>query len=109
MFVDEGRCAGGVRACLLPLVTVAGPSRVLRILVNLRKAPGCEAVEMIGHELQHAIEILSHPGIKSDVQAYHFFHMVGRTSADRFETDAAMEAGIAIGKEGCGATRLFDR
>jgi len=101
VFVDEGRCEGGVRACLLPLVTVAGRSRVLRIFVNLRKAPGCEMVEMIGHELQHAIEVLTHPGIRSDVQAYNFFDMVGRTSAGRFETDAAMEAGLAIAREGC--------
>ena len=101
VFVDEGRCAGGVRACLLPLVTVAGPSRVLRILVNLRKAHGCEMVEMIGHELQHAIEVLTHPGIKSDVQVYNFFYLVGRTSAVRFETEAAVEAGLAISREGC--------
>ena len=94
-------CAGGVRACLLPLVTVAGPSRVLRIQVNLRKAQGCETMQMIGHELQHAIEVLRHPGIRSDVQAYNFFHLVGRTSADRFETDAAMQAGLAIASEGC--------
>ena len=109
VFVDEGRCGGGVRACLLPLVTLAGPSRLLRILVNLRKAPGCETFEMIGHELQHAIEVLSHAGIRSDVQVYHFFHRVGRTSADRFETDAAMQVGIAIGDEACRATRLFGR
>ena len=101
MFVDEGVCAGGVRACLLLSVTVAGPSRLLRIVVNLRKAPGCEAVEMIGHELQHAIELLRNPGIRSDIQAFNFFYNVGRTSARRFETEAAMQAGIAIATEGC--------
>jgi len=101
VFVDEGVCAGGVRACLLLSVTVAGPSRLLRIVVNLRKAPGCEAVEMIGHELQHAIELLRNPGIRSDIQAFNFFYNVGRTSARRFETEAAMQAGIAIATEGC--------
>jgi len=102
VFVDEGVCRGGVRACLLLSVTVAGPSRLLRIVVNLRKASGCEAVEMIGHELQHAIELLRNPGIRSDIQAYNFFFNVGRTSASRFETEAAMQAGIAIASEGCG-------
>ena len=101
VFVDEGVCAGGVRACLLLSVTVAGPSRLLRIVVNLRKAPGCETVEMIGHELQHAIELLRNPGIRSDIQAFNFFYNVGRTSARRFETEAAMQAGIAIATEGC--------
>ncbi len=102
MFVDEGVCPDGVRVCLLMSVTVAGPSRLLRIVVNLRKAPGCEAVEMIGHELQHAIEILRDPRIRSDMQAYNFFYNVGRTSARRFETEAAMQAGIAVAAEGCG-------
>ena len=102
VFVDEGVCAGGVRACLRLSVTVAGPSRLLRIVVNLRKAPGCEAIEMIGHELQHAIELLRNPGIRSDIQAYNFFYGVARTSSSRFETEAAMQAGIAIGREACG-------
>ena len=102
MFVDEGVCAGGVRACLQLSVTVAGPSRLLRIVVNLRKAPGCETVEMIGHELQHAIEILRNPRIRSDIQAFNFFYGMGRTSSGRFETEAAMQAGIAVATEGCG-------
>ena len=57
---------------------------------------------MIGHELQHAIELLRNPGIRSDIQAYNFFYGVARTSSSRFETEPAMQAGIAIGREGCG-------
>lgn len=104
VFVDEGLCTNGVRACLVLSVTVAGPSRVLRILVNLRKAArGCETIEMIGHELQHAIEVLSNPRVRTDRQVYNFFDVVGRTSAGRFETKAALKTGIAIAREGCGA------
>jgi hypothetical protein len=102
VFVDEGICRVGVRACLVPTVTVAGPSRVLHILVNLRKAQGCGTVAMIGHELQHAIEVLGHPGIRTDIQVYNFFDLVGRTGAGRFETKAAIQAGLAIESEGCG-------
>ena len=61
VYVDDGECGHAVRACLTPLVQVAGPNRVLRILVSLRKARGCELVEVIGHELQHAMEILGDP------------------------------------------------
>jgi hypothetical protein len=102
VFVNEGLCTNGVRACLLLSVTVVGPSRVLYILVNLRKARGCEMNEMIGHELQHAIEVLSNPRVRTDRQIYNFFDVVGRTSAGRFETKAALKTGIAIAREGCG-------
>ena len=103
VFVDEGVCARGVRACLLMSVSIAGPSRLLRILVNLRKAPGCETIEMIGHELQHAIEVLENPRVRTDRQVYNLFDVIGRTSSGRFETRAALRAGLTIAEEGCGA------
>lgn len=102
VYIDEGRCARGVRACLLLKVTVSGPNRLLRIVVNVAKAPGCELVEAIGHELQHAIEVLERVQIRTDVQVYNLFDLVGRTSQGRFETPAATRAGLAIGAEGCG-------
>lgn len=102
VFVEEGACAHtGVRACLLLAVTVAGPNRLLRILVNLRKAPGCELVEAIGHELQHAVEVLHERRIRSDQQIHNFFDIAGRTASVRFETDEAMEAGLAVSREAC--------
>jgi hypothetical protein len=90
-----------VRACLLLSVTVVGPNRLLRILVDLRKAPGCELVEAIGHELQHAVEVLHERRIKSDLQIHNFFDMLGRTRSERFETAKAMEAGLAVSREAC--------
>ena len=102
VYVDEGECGHTVRACLLPLVQVAGPNRVLRILVNLRKARGCDLVEVIGHELQHAMEILGDPRIRTDIQAYNFFDVMGRRpTAGRFETRAALQIAVAISREAC--------
>jgi hypothetical protein len=57
---------------------------------------------MIGQELQHAIEVLGNPGIRTDIQVYNFFDLVGRASAGRFETEAAIQAGLAIAGEGYG-------
>jgi hypothetical protein len=90
----------GARLPLLS-VTVVGPNRLLRILVDLRKAPGCELVEAIGHELQHAVEVLHERRIRSDLQIHNFFDMLGRTRSERFETDKAMEAGLAVSREAC--------
>jgi len=102
VFVEEGDCGHSrVRACLLMSVTVVGANRLLRILVDLRKAPGCELVEAIGHELQHAVEVLHERRIRNDLQVRNFFDMLGRTQPDRFETDKAMEAGMAVSREAC--------
>jgi hypothetical protein len=90
-----------VRACLLFSISVVGPNRLLRILVDPRKAPGCELVEAIGHELQHAAEVLHERRIRSDLQIHNFFAMSGRRRSERFETDKAIEAGLAVSREAC--------
>ena len=102
VFVEEGRCGhSGIRACLLLSVTIAGPHRLLRILVETNKAPGCELVEAIGHELQHAVEVLRERRIRSDLQIHNFFDTLARAVWDRFETDEAIEAGFAVAREAC--------
>ncbi len=102
VFVDEGRCRhSGVRACLLSSVTIAGQNRLLHILIDPRKAPGCELVEAVGHELQHAVEVLHDRRIRSDLQIYGFFDLLGRAASGRFETDDAVEAGFAVAREAC--------
>ena len=98
VYVDEGRCGHGVRACLVLSLKVAGPHRLLRILVDTRKA-GSDLAACIGHELQHALEILGEPGIISSRHMYHFFDRVGQTGLDRFETSAAIKAGLNIEAE----------
>ena len=103
MYVDDGRCGYIVRACLLPLVLVAGPSRLLRIQVNLREVRGCELIEVIGHELQHATELLADPRIRTDIQAYNFFAVTRlRPDSGRFETKAALQIAVVISREACG-------
>src|SRR5258706_15181272 len=37
VYVSEGQCGHGVRACLSNTMTMAGPNRVLRILIDARK------------------------------------------------------------------------
>jgi hypothetical protein len=98
VYVDEGRCGHSVRACLVLSLKVAGPHRLLRILVDSRKA-GPDLAASIGHELQHAVEILSEPGIIDGHGMFHFFQRVGPTGHDRFETAAAVKAGMNIEDE----------
>lgn len=101
VYVDEGNCGNSANACLLSSVLIAGPYRVLRIQVNLRKGQGCDLVASIGHELQHALEVLSNARIRDHSQFYHFFDRVGTRDENRFETKAALRMGLTVAKE-CG-------
>jgi hypothetical protein len=44
VYVLEGRCGQGVRACLHMSLELSGKNRLLRILVSLRRASGCELI-----------------------------------------------------------------
>ena len=101
VYVEEGACGNSVRACLLPLVTVAGPYRVLRIRVEPRKAWGCELVGSIGHELRHAIEALSEAGVRSAADFVALFQRIGVGNEGRYETNAAVRTGLRVEREAC--------
>ena len=98
VYIDPGQCGRGARACLVLDLQVAGPSRILRILVTTRRARE-ELIGSIGHELHHALEILQHPQITTS--AAMFFHYFGRSSfsPNRFETQGALDAGHRIEDE----------
>lgn len=103
VYVVEGMCRRNVHACLLHTVTVAGPYRVLLIRVDPQKASACELVGVIGHELQHAMEVLSDPTVRNDTAIYWLFERIGKAGSERFETAEALAAGSAIEREVCRA------
>jgi hypothetical protein len=55
----------------------------------------------IGHELKHAIEVLSEPHVTDMPSMYSFLERQGRNGLERFETQAAMRVGLQVGKETC--------
>jgi hypothetical protein len=57
--------------------------------------------ETIGHELQHAVEVLSDPKVMDSRDLFHLFNRIGPTGVDRFETPAAVRAGLAVAREAC--------
>ena len=98
VWLEEGRCSPSVRACLAFSVKQAGPNRLLRVVVDVRR-PDWDLMGSIGHELYHAIEVLSEPWVKSNGAMYLFYKSVGVPSGDRFETPAARQAGDAVRRE----------
>jgi hypothetical protein len=101
VYVDDGTCGNSVRACLVLSMKVAGPFRLLRVLVNRRGKADCDLMASIGHELQHAIEVLRDPHINDMQSAYSFFEHEGPTGSGRFETAAAIDVGHHVRVEAC--------
>lgn len=99
VFIEEGVCAWGVPACLLLWVQRNGTDRMLMIRVDARKSRGCALVASIGHELHHAVDVLNNPKVVDFPTLYSFVERTWRTSGQRFETQAAIRAGIAVHNE----------
>ena len=98
VYVMEGQCQHGVRACLILSMTVMGTNRVLWILIDPRKVDR-DLMGSIGHELQHALEVLGHSSIRSGSAMTLLYKKEGSKEGDHFETDAAIKAGNAVRAE----------
>jgi hypothetical protein len=101
VYVARGRCGHGVRACLLSTVTAAADNRVLRILIDEQRT-GIDLMSAIGHELQHAIEIVSDETVQSGADVYFKYRFTMRSNISRaftFETEAAIIAGDRVRNE----------
>jgi hypothetical protein len=98
VYVEQGKCGHSVRACLTLSVTPAGTFRILRVLVDSRQ-PDWDVMASIGHELQHAVEVLGERSLKTSEAVYLFYFREGGTSDHSFETAAAIKVGNAVRNE----------
>jgi hypothetical protein len=98
VYVHHDTCGRNVLACLLLGVTQAGAHRILHIRVDKRRT-GRDLMVSIGHELQHAIELLSEPGVVDTNSARLFYERVARTERYFFETEAAIETELKVDRE----------
>src|SRR6478736_5308055 len=103
VYVQSGQCRGA-KACLAHSLQLAGPHRILRVIISTRRdLPGL--IGAIGHELHQALEILHDVNITT-AQGI-FFHFFGASTSmtNRFETKDAIDAGVRIEYEVRAATR----
>ena len=98
VYVAKSDCGSGVRACLLLTMTMMGPNRLIRILVDPRAADR-DLMASIGHELQHAVEVLSYPSVRSSSQMILLYKRICDVCGRSFETNAAVRAGDAVRAE----------
>jgi hypothetical protein len=95
VYIVSGGCRHGRRACLSLSIVTTGGYRFLRVYVDRRRAP-VELIADIGHELQHAVEVLSETSVSDGRAAYLFYSRRAPTTEDTFETSAAQAIERAI-------------
>jgi hypothetical protein len=107
VYLSEGSCMPRVQACLLMQLDQAGPNRMLRIRMT-RGRSNDETIIAVGHELQHAMEVLGDSRVRTTCDMFVLYQRIGlRTAASvmqfrthfRFETTAAIETSSAIRDE----------
>jgi hypothetical protein len=98
VYVEEGDCHHKVRACLPPVVTSAGDFRFLRVLVDARQEDW-QVMSDIGHELQHALEVLRDPHARTNANLFYLWLRASFDTADIYETAEAVNAGDAVKSE----------
>jgi hypothetical protein len=98
VYVQRDRCRHYVRSCLVLWMGFLGPYRVLRVNVAGGKND-IETMASIAHELRHALEVLSEPGVRSSDGMYQLYTRNHAWRGETFETAAAIDAGNAVYKE----------
>jgi hypothetical protein len=105
VYVQEGQCGHGVRACFYAVSSSAG-RRMLWVRVDTRKDVDWNLMGSIGHELRHTIEVLNDPLVKNNADMFFFYQHTGSYgTSNAFETRAAVDAGNAVRAE----VRAFNR
>ena len=105
VYIERGRCRHGGAACMALTEKLAGPKRMLRMVIDQRRADcDLDLMASIGHELWHAIEVLREPSLRSYANLYHFFSRDGRHtdragSFGAWETPSAIKAGFTVLEE----------
>ena len=108
VYVRRGRCGGRVTGCT-QFAAISGPNRILHVTIDSRTT-GLD-VGTIAHELQHALEVLRNPTIRSAEGMVLFYMRNGHAplmNPRLRETAAAIAAGDDVRAELRDAARAAD-
>jgi hypothetical protein len=98
VYIEEGACGLGRQSCFVN-VTKAGPNRILWVMVNTR-GNDCDIMGLIGHELQHTVEVLGDPRVADFAAMYNFYSREADPGRNfPFETTEAKRVGEAVRAE----------
>lgn len=94
------RAADGPASYLAFLSFDASARYVLVRIDHWRAMSSRERIILLGHELQHALEVAAAPEVRDAGGLARLYRRIGREGkADRFETDAAQAMGNRVGRE----------
>jgi hypothetical protein len=101
VYVEAGVCTfGHLKACLLPFIATAGQVRYLRIGLTrpLNLGNRNRLIALIGHELQHALEVAAQPDVIDLASMIELYRRIGVPLKGQpgYETSAARAAGDAV-------------
>ena len=108
VYVEDGRCVGDIRACLVTVTPAKPDHRILHIRVDVRKAD-LDLAASIGHELHHATEVLRFPSVMSGAAMFLMFSRIGYPITRGFETRGAVKAGNTVRREMRAASQKHGR
>jgi hypothetical protein len=102
VYVEFGFCAfGHLDGCLLPHVIDSHGARFVRVVVTPDKTRRShdQLLALIGHELQHVVEMTEHDEVVDVRSMESMFARIGtplKTAGRGYETSAARDAGDAV-------------
>jgi hypothetical protein len=87
-------------AAHLAFAAAAAGTRYLHITLDTWRAGGWDAVPLLGHELQHALEVAAAPEVK-DIWTFErlYFRIGWRSGTGAYETELARTTGRRIQEE----------
>jgi hypothetical protein len=98
VYVERSHDLPKTLAGRLVLLPMAGAHRYLRIQIR-NDLTAAETIALIGHELQHALEIAGAPAVRDATTMLSLYRRIGHPSAGTqhaFDTDAAQAAGRQV-------------
>jgi len=99
VYVWDGKCGHGVRACFHTVTTAAG-HRMLFVRLDTSKDVDWNLMGSIGHELRHTIEVLNEPLVRNNADMFFLYQRIGyHGTGNSIETVAAVNAGNAVRSE----------
>jgi hypothetical protein len=98
VYVERGRCGHGVPACLSHSVVSGDGFRLLRILVD-STSDLVALMATIGHELRHAIELLTEPTVRTTAAAFNYYSREFPNTGHAFETPAAIRSEADVARD----------
>jgi hypothetical protein len=95
VYVERGRCGHHVKACLPSWMAIAGPNRILQVVVEDGQTD-IETMASIGHELKHVLEVLAERRVRTGAGIFDLYRRDGAARGVTSETRAAIDAGDAV-------------